>query len=131
MNAKPSNDRVINFSAGPAALPLPVLEQAQRDLLSLPGCGASVMEISHRSKPFVQVLEQTIEDLSSLLKLPEGYRILFLQGGARLQFSMIPMNFLRGLNCAGRLYPDWILEQERPGGSREGRRSARRLGRQG
>jgi phosphoserine aminotransferase len=105
MNSKPSNDRVFNFSAGPAALPLPVLEQAQRDLLSLPGCGASVMEISHRSKPFVHVLEQAIDDLSSLLQIPEGYRILFLQGGARLQFSMIPMNLLRGTSAPA----DYIL----------------------
>ena len=114
MNSKPSNDRVFNFSAGPAALPVPVLEQAQRDLLSLPGCGASVMEISHRSKPFVQILEQTIDDLSSLLQLPKGYRILFLQGGARLQFSMIPMNLLRGIRRARRLHPHGLLEQEAP-----------------
>ncbi len=96
MNSKSSSQRVFNFSAGPAALPVPVLEEAQRDLLNLPGCGASVMEISHRSKPFEQILEQAIEDLSTLLQLPKGYRVLFLQGGARLQFSMIPMNLLRG-----------------------------------
>ncbi len=105
MNAKPSSDRVFNFSAGPAALPLPVLEQAQRELLALPGCGASVMEISHRSKQFVQVLDQAIADLTTLLKVPDGYRILFLQGGARLQFSMIPMNLLPGRGAAA----DYIL----------------------
>jgi phosphoserine aminotransferase len=96
MNATSPSERVFNFSAGPAALPLPVLQRAQQELLALPGCGASVMEISHRSKQFVQILEQAAEDLSQLLRVPDGYRILFLQGGARLQFSMIPMNLLRG-----------------------------------
>ena len=105
MNSTSTSDRVFNFSAGPATLPLPVLEQAQQELLSLPGCGASVMEISHRSKPFVQIVDQAIEDLSALLQLPDGYRILFLQGGARLQFSMIPMNFLRGIGAPA----DYIL----------------------
>ncbi len=89
-------ERVYNFSAGPAVLPFPVLEQAQRDLLALPGCGASVMEISHRSKPFVAILEDAKQRLSALLNIPKGYQILFLQGGARLQFAMIPMNFLQG-----------------------------------
>ncbi len=88
--------RVYNFSAGPAVLPLPVLEQAQRELLALPGCGASVMEISHRSKPFEAILEEAKSNLSQLLNLPSNYRILFLQGGARLQFSMVPMNLVRG-----------------------------------
>jgi phosphoserine aminotransferase len=105
MNPTSASDRVFNFSAGPAALPLPVLEQAQKELLSLPGCGASVMEISHRSKQFVQILEQAIDDLSALLQVPDGYSILFLQGGARLQFSMIPMNFLRDAGAAA----DYIL----------------------
>ena len=89
-------NRVFNFSAGPAVLPVPVLEQAQRDLLALPGCGASVMEISHRSKPFEAILEDAKDRLTALLKVPDGYQILFLQGGARLQFSMVPMNILRG-----------------------------------
>jgi phosphoserine aminotransferase len=89
-------ERVYNFSAGPAVLPLPVLEQAQRELLALPGCGASVMEISHRSKPFLAVLDAAKAELSQLLNLSDDYDILFLQGGARLQFSMIPMNITRG-----------------------------------
>lgn len=88
--------RVFNFAAGPAVLPLPVLEQAQRELLALPGCGASVMEISHRSKAFEAILEDAQARLAALLNLPANYRILFLQGGSRLQFSMIPMNLLRG-----------------------------------
>jgi phosphoserine aminotransferase len=96
MDAAVVTPRVFNFAAGPAVLPLPVLEQAQRELLALPGCGASVMEISHRSKAFEAVLEDAKSRLAALLGLPADYRILFLQGGARLQFSMIPMNIVRG-----------------------------------
>jgi phosphoserine aminotransferase len=87
--------RVYNFSPGPAVLPLPALEEAQRDLLALPGAGISILEISHRSKKFDAVLNQTEANLRSLLGIPDNYRILFLQGGALLQFGMIPMNFLR------------------------------------
>lgn len=89
-------DRVFNFSAGPAVLPVPVLEEAQRDLLSLPGCGASILEISHRSKQFIEILETTEQRLRDLIGIPANYRVIFLQGGARLQFSMVPMNLLRG-----------------------------------
>jgi phosphoserine aminotransferase len=88
--------RVFNFSSGPAVLPLSVLEQAQRDLLALPGVGMSVLEISHRSKPFDEILAATESNLRKLLAIPAGYRVLFFQGGAALQFSMIPMNLLRG-----------------------------------
>ena len=87
-------ERIFNFSAGPAVLPVPVLEEAQRDMLSLPGVGMSVMEISHRSKTFDEIINRTEASLSELLKIPSNYRILFLQGGASLQFSMVPMNFL-------------------------------------
>lgn len=87
-------ERIHNFSAGPAVLPLPVLEQAQRELLSLPGIGMSVMEISHRSRPFDEIINGTEAGLRELLKVPEGYHILFLQGGASLQFSMLAMNLL-------------------------------------
>src|ERR687885_503627 len=87
-------ERIFNFSAGPAVLPLPVLEQAQRELVSLPGVGMSVMEISHRSKTFDGIIEGAERGVRELLGLPENYRVLFLQGGASLQFSMIPMNFL-------------------------------------
>ena len=89
-------DRVFNFSAGPAVLPLPVLERAQRDLLSLPGVGASVLEISHRSAAFTKILAEAKDRLRQVLSIPQNYRILFLQGGSRLQFSMVPMNLLRG-----------------------------------
>ncbi len=86
--------RIFNFSAGPAVLPLEVLEQAQRDLLSLPGVGMSILEISHRSKPFDEIIEGCEADLRALAGIPDGYHVLFLQGGASLQFSMVPMNLL-------------------------------------
>src|SRR5215211_258884 len=88
-------ERIYNFSAGPAILPLPVLEKAQSELLSLDGIGMSVMEISHRSKHFEPILESARDGLKELLSVPDNYRILFLQGGASLQFSMIPLNFLK------------------------------------
>src|SRR6185295_9697640 len=87
-------ERIFNFSAGPAVLPMPVLEQAQRDLISLPGVGMSVMEISHRSKTFDEIIGGAESGLRELLGIPSNYHVLFLQGGASLQFSMIPMNFL-------------------------------------
>jgi phosphoserine aminotransferase len=91
----PTTTRVFNFSAGPAVLPVPVLEQAQRDLVALPGVGMSVMEISHRSKVFEDLLAGAITGLRELAGVPSNYRILFLQGGASLQFSMVPMNLLQ------------------------------------
>jgi phosphoserine aminotransferase len=89
-----ATQRVYNFSSGPAVLPLPVLEEAQRDLVSLPGVGMSVLEISHRSKTFDEVIEGAEHDLRVLGSVPENYHVLFLQGGASLQFSMVPMNLL-------------------------------------
>jgi phosphoserine aminotransferase len=86
--------RIFNFSAGPAVLPLPVLEEAQRDLIALPGVGMSVTEISHRSKTFEALLTRAIEDFRELSGLPANYKVMLLQGGASLQFSMVPMNFL-------------------------------------
>jgi phosphoserine aminotransferase len=90
----PTTTRTFNFSAGPAVLPLPVLEEAQRHLVSLPGVGMSVMEISHRSSTFEDLLNTAIEDMRALTNIPSNYRILMLQGGATLQFSMVPMNLL-------------------------------------
>ena len=87
-------ERIFNFSAGPAVLPVPVLEEAQRDMVSLPGVGMSVMEISHRSKTFDEIIGRAETGLRELMKVPDNYHILFLQGGASLQFSMVPMNFL-------------------------------------
>src|SRR5688572_21669847 len=87
-------ERIFNFSAGPAVLPVPVLEEARRDMLSLPGVGMSVMEISHRSKTFDEIIGSAERGLRDLLGIPENYHVLFLQGGASLQFSMVPLNLL-------------------------------------
>src|SRR5688572_13375660 len=87
-------ERIYNFSAGPAVLPVPVLEEAQRDMMSLPGVGMSVMEISHRSKTFDEIINGAEQGLRELMGIPENYKVLFLQGGASLQFSMIPLNLL-------------------------------------
>jgi len=87
-------ERIHNFSAGPAVLPVSVLEEAQSDMLSLPGVGMSVMEISHRSKTFDEIINRAESGLRKLLGIPQNYHVLFLQGGASLQFSMVPMNFL-------------------------------------
>src|SRR4051812_18437728 len=86
--------RVFNFSAGPAVMPLPVLEEIQRDLLALPGVGMSILEISHRSKTFEAILAQAEADIRRLAQVPANYKVLFLQGGASTQFSMVPMNLL-------------------------------------
>jgi phosphoserine aminotransferase len=90
----PNVHRIHNFAAGPAVLPLPVLEQVQRDLLALPGVGMSVLEISHRSKPFEAMIQKAEADIRTLAAIPANYRVLFLQGGASTQFSMVPMNLL-------------------------------------
>lgn len=89
-----TTQRIYNFSAGPAVLPLPVLEQAQRELIALPGVGMSVMEISHRSKPFEEILDRALADIRTLAEIPPNYKVLLLQGGASTQFSMVPMNLL-------------------------------------
>ncbi|RQD72944.1 MAG: 3-phosphoserine/phosphohydroxythreonine transaminase [Candidatus Syntrophonatronum acetioxidans] len=87
--------RVFNFNPGPATLPLEVLEEAQKELTNYKDTGMSVMEISHRSKEFEEIIEQAETNLKDLLKIPDNYRVLFLQGGASTQFFMIPMNYLR------------------------------------
>jgi phosphoserine aminotransferase len=97
-------ERIFNFSAGPAVLPLPVLEQAQQELVSLPDVGMSVMEISHRSKTFDEIIGSAEAGLRELLGIPANYHVLFLQGGASLQFSMLAMNFLPAAGSA-----DYIL----------------------
>jgi phosphoserine aminotransferase len=86
--------RVYNFSAGPAVLPEPVLEQVQREMLALPGVGASILEISHRSGAFAPIIDEAEKNLRKLLSISDDYAVLFLQGGSRLQFSMVPMNLL-------------------------------------
>ncbi len=88
--------RVFNFSAGPATLPEPVLQQAAAEMLDWHGSGQSVMEMSHRGPEFISIAEAAEADLRALLDIPDDYRVLFLQGGASLQFDMIGMNLLRG-----------------------------------
>ena len=87
--------RVYNFSAGPAVLPEEVLKEAAEEMLDYQGCGMSVMEMSHRSKVFQQILDEAEADLRDLMQIPENYKVLFLQGGASLQFAMIPMNLMK------------------------------------
>ncbi len=109
------SNRIYNFSAGPAILPTEVLEKANNELLSLGGIGMSVMEISHRSEHFVTILESAKQGIRDLLQIPENYQILFLQGGASLQFAQIPMNFLPKGKSA-----DYIVQRrvERKSGKR-------------
>ena len=99
--------RIYNFSAGPAVMPVAVLEQAKSELLSLNGIGMSVMELSHRSGHFATILKAAKRGIRDLLDVPENYQILFLQGGATLQFSMVPMNFLTNSETA-----DYIVTGE-------------------
>lgn len=87
--------RIYNFSAGPSMLPIPVLERAAADMLDYNGSGMSVMEMSHRSKAFDQIIADTEADFRRLLEIPDGYKVLFLQGGASLQFAMVPMNLMK------------------------------------
>jgi phosphoserine aminotransferase len=115
--------RIYNFSAGPAVLPVPVLEEAQRDLVALPGVGMSVLEISHRSKPFDEIMQAAEADMRALAGIPPHYKILFLQGGASLQFSMVPMNLLTpGATADYVVTGDWgkkaLKEAKRVGATR-------------
>ena len=86
--------RIFNFSAGPAVLPVPVLEEIQRDLVSLPGVGMSILEISHRSPAFEAILADAEQSIRLLANISSDYKVLFLQGGASLQFLMVPLNLL-------------------------------------
>lgn len=88
-------ERVYNFSAGPSMLPLEVLEKVQANLLNYEGSGQSVMEMSHRSKEFIKIAEEAEANLRDLMNIPDNYKVLFLQGGGTLQFSMVPLNLLR------------------------------------
>jgi phosphoserine aminotransferase len=97
-------ERIYNFSAGPAVLPLEVLQEARENLLALPGVGMSILEISHRSKAFDEVINAAVADIRSLAGIPDNYHVLFLQGGASMQFSMAPMNLLQPGSSA-----DYIL----------------------
>lgn len=87
--------RVYNFSAGPAVLPVEVLKEAQEEMLDYRGCGMSVMEMSHRSSMFQEIIDEVEADLRDLLHIPDNYKVLFLQGGGALQFSAVPMNLMK------------------------------------
>ena len=89
-------DRTYNFSAGPAMMPEPVLEEIRDEMLNYRGSGMSVMEMSHRSKVYQQIIDEAEQDLRDLMGIPDNYKVLFIQGGATLQFSMIPMNLMKG-----------------------------------
>ena len=88
-------DRIYNFSAGPAIMPEEVLEEVRDEVMNYRGSGMSVMEMSHRSKMFIQIAEEAEADLRELMGIPDNYKVLFIQGGATLQFSMIPMNLMK------------------------------------
>jgi len=87
--------RIYNFSAGPAVLPEEVLQQAAADMMDYHGCGMSVMEMSHRSKMFQEIIDEAEKDIRTLMNIPDNYKVLFLQGGASLQFAMIPLNLMK------------------------------------
>jgi phosphoserine aminotransferase len=114
-------ERIYNFSAGPAVLPVSVLEKAQRDLVALPGVGMSVMEISHRSSTFEEIIGKAEADIRTLAAIPDSYKVLFLQGGASLQFSMVPMNLLTEGRTADYImtgsWPDKAVKEARKVGS--------------
>jgi phosphoserine aminotransferase len=105
MSSATLTERVFNFSPGPAVLPLSVLEQAQRELVCLPGYGMSVLEMSHRSDGFLEILATAKRLLRELLAIPDNYKVIFLQGGSRLQFSMVPLNLMRGQSQP----PDYVI----------------------
>ena len=111
--------RIWNFSAGPAALPEEVLKQAQEELLDWHGAGCSVMEMSHRGKEFLSILDQAEADLRELMGIPEQYKVLFLQGGATQQFAQIPMNLLAGRSADYIVTGSW---------SKKALKEARRIG---
>ena len=89
-------DRVYNFAPGPSMLPLPVLEKVQKDLLCYGSTGMSVMEMSHRSRMYLDIFEKTVADLREVMGVPEGYKVMFLQGGATAMFSAVPLNLMQG-----------------------------------
>ena len=89
-------ERTYNFSAGPATMPEPVLEEIRDEMMNYRGTGMCVMEMSHRSKVYQQIIDEAEQDLRDLMGIPDNYKVLFIQGGATLQFSMIPMNLMKG-----------------------------------
>ena len=91
----PKYNRTYNFSAGPATMPEPVLEEIRDEMMNYQGSGMCVMEMSHRSKVFQKIADEAEQDLRDLMGIPDNYKVLFIQGGATLQFAMIPMNLLK------------------------------------
>lgn len=112
-------ERIYNFSAGPAVLPQEVLAQAQDEMLNWQGCGMSVMEMSHRGKEFMGILDTAEHDLRDLMAIPAHYKVLFLQGGATLQFAQVPMNLLAGRSADYLVTGSW---------SEKAYKEARRMG---
>ena len=94
-----SREQVFNFSPGPSVLPESALRQAQKDLMDYQGCGLSVMEMSHRSKQFQEIFDETKRKFKAILNVPDTHEVLFLQGGGTLQFAMVPMNLLEGASA--------------------------------
>ena len=93
-------DRIYNFSAGPSILPEEVLESVRDNLMNYEGSGMCVMEMSHRSKVFQKIIDEAEQDLRDLMNIPDNYKVMFIQGGATLQFAMIPMNLMKnGVAC--------------------------------
>ena len=99
--------RVYNFSAGPAVLPEEVLKEAAEEMMDYRGCGMSVMEMSHRSKMFQQIIDEAEQDLRELMNIPENYKVIFLQGGASLVFAEVPMNLMRNGKAAYIITGQW------------------------
>ena len=99
--------RVFNFSAGPAMLPVEVLQEAADEMLDYRGCGMSVMEMSHRSKIYDDIIKEAEKDLRELMNIPDNYKVLFLQGGASQQFAMIPMNLMKNRKAAYIITGQW------------------------
>ncbi|MCI8717051.1 MAG: 3-phosphoserine/phosphohydroxythreonine transaminase [Lachnospiraceae bacterium] len=99
--------RVYNFSAGPAVLPEEVLKEAAEEMLDYKGCGMSVMEMSHRSKVYDTIIKEAEQDLRDIMNIPDNYKVLFLQGGASLQFAMIPMNLMKNKKAAYIVTGQW------------------------
>lgn len=111
--------RIVNFSAGPATLPLEVLQQVQAELLDWNGSGMSVMEMSHRDKEFMSIAQAAEQDLREVMGIPANYKVLFMQGGATAQFSFVPMNLLRGKAGADYIVTgDWGKKAAKIGGQR-------------
>ena len=99
--------RVYNFSAGPAVLPVEVLEEAAKDMLNYKGCGMSVMEMSHRSKMFEDILDEAEADLRKLMNIPSNYKVLFLQGGGSQQFAAVPLNLMKNKKAGYIITGQW------------------------